>query len=183
MVIDVTSGLGRFFKIPTPAERLAGLKVRSDVAAAAVKMAASRRSDLTAQMIGDALPESEVAVAMIEGRRDKARGVLLLTTRRVLFVSYDRAGFQAEIALSGLSRAAVVPRGMHLSVGPIAVDQTLGRSADIFAEAVLRQLDPEPAEGTKDPMQALAEIRALHDAGVMSDEEFAAEKARLLDQL
>ncbi len=179
----MTSGLGRFFKIPTPAERLAGLKVRSDVAAAAVKMAASRRSDLTAQMIGDALPESEFAVTMIEGRREKARGVLLLTTRRVLFVAYDRTGFAAEVALAGLRPAAIVARGMHLSVGPIAIDQTLGRSADIFAEALIRQLEPASAAGVKNPMEVLAEIRALHDAGVMSDEEFAAEKARLLDQL
>ena len=181
-------GLGRFFRATPPSERLAALNVRSDVATATLSMAASRRADSTAKAIGDLLPESELVVAMMEGRYDKTRGIAVLTTRRVLFVGYERlTGVMSEVGLTDLDPSGVSARGTRLELRTgdlvLIVDQTLGRSAEMFVASVHTQLSTPPPTPARDPLQALAEIRALHDAGVMSDAEFAAEKTRLMDQI
>lgn len=183
-----SGGLGRFFRTPPPAERLAALNVRSDVAAASLRMAASRRAESTSKAIGDLLPESELAVAMMEGRYDKTRGITVLTTRRLLFFGYERlVGVMAEIELGQLDATGISARGTRFEARTgdlvVIVDQTLGRSAEMFTASIHTQLAAPPPTPARDPLQALAEIRALHDAGVMSDAEFVAEKARLMDQI
>lgn len=41
---------------------------------------------------------------------------------------------------------------------------------------------PEPAAGS-DPIQLLSDLGRLHEAGTLTDEEFAAQKARILGQM
>ena len=181
-------GLGRFFRAPPPSERMAALNVRSDVAAAALTMAASRRAEGTAKAIGELLPESELVVAMMEGRYDRTRGVIALTTRRLIFFGYERqVGLMAELDLDQLAATDVAATGTRFEARSgdrvLIVDQTLGRSAEMFRTTTQAQLVAPPPTPARDPLQALAEIRALRDAGVMSDAEFAAEKIRLMDQI
>jgi hypothetical protein len=40
---------------------------------------------------------------------------------------------------------------------------------------------PPPAAPVADPIEQLKELAALHDQGVLTDEEFAAQKAKLLN--
>jgi hypothetical protein len=40
--------------------------------------------------------------------------------------------------------------------------------------------EPEPAAPQVDPIQQLKELGALHEQGILTDEEFAAQKAKLL---
>jgi hypothetical protein len=42
------------------------------------------------------------------------------------------------------------------------------------------QPPPEPAAPAPDPVQQLKELAALHEQGVLTDEEFAAQKAKIL---
>ncbi len=179
----MASSLNRLFKMPSPLDRLKSLNVRSDVAAVAGVMAASRRSELTAKQIGLYLPEAEIAVAMIEARYGKRRGIAVLTTRRLLFFGYEHADPPlTELLLTELRPAIVMAKGARFDALGFALDQALGRSAEIFAEAVVRELT-QPSTPTRDPMELLTELRALHAAGVMTDVQYTAEKARLLDEL
>ena len=41
---------------------------------------------------------------------------------------------------------------------------------------------PRPASGTDDMLDQLKQLGELHDAGVLTDEEFAAQKAKILAQ-
>lgn len=187
-MLEMPLNFGKFFRQQTAAERYAAMNVRSDVAQAAVKMASDQRSGPTIHLVGEALPESEIVIVMIEGRYEKRRGLLVLTTRRVLFFGHEyRGGPLLEMPLVELGPAGKSVRGTRLELrttdGIAVVDQTLGTSASIFAEALDRQLEAPTAEVRRDPLELLAEIRALHASGVMTDEEYAAEKARLIDRL
>ncbi len=42
---------------------------------------------------------------------------------------------------------------------------------------------PPPAAAEPDPIQLLSDLGRLHDAGTLTDEEFAAQKARILGQM
>jgi hypothetical protein len=42
------------------------------------------------------------------------------------------------------------------------------------------QPEPEPAPAAADPIQQLKQLGELHEQGVLTDEEFAAQKAKLL---
>ena len=178
---------GRYFRPQTPAERYQAMSLRSDVAQAALKMATDQRSGPTLLMIGGYLPEAEIVITMVEGRFDKHRGLLVLTTRAVMFFGHDyRGGPLLELALHDLNPAVLLSATkleMRTPDRNAVVDQTMGISASIFADALQRQLTAPTAEVRRDPLELLAEIRALHDSGVMTDEEYAAEKARLIDRL
>jgi hypothetical protein len=39
---------------------------------------------------------------------------------------------------------------------------------------------PPPAEAAEDPYEALTKLGKLHEQGILTDEEFAAEKAKIL---
>ena len=43
-----------------------------------------------------------------------------------------------------------------------------------------QEYEPEPAPPPVDPIKQLKELGALHEQGVLTDEEFAAQKAKLL---
>ena len=179
---------GKYLRPQSQSERLTNLKVRSDVVAAATVMATDRRSDPTFKFLGDFLPESEIVVIMMEGRHQKHRGLAVLTTRRVLFMGHSYVGGPLlQIDLDQISPGAAQGDGHRLQMrtmdSNILVDQAMGTSATLFATALNRQLAPAQGPAPRDALVQLAEIRALHDSGVMTDEEFAAEKARLMDQL
>jgi len=50
------------------------------------------------------------------------------------------------------------------------------------AKVVVQNMD-KPAPPTDDPMEKLTRLSELHRAGILSDEEFQAQKAKLLDRL
>jgi hypothetical protein len=54
------------------------------------------------------------------------------------------------------------------------------RSAASQQAASQQAAPPPPAAEAEDPYAKLAQLGALHEQGVLTDEEFAAEKAKLL---
>ena len=60
------------------------------------------------------------------------------------------------------------------------VDQILGTQADTFAANTRAAMSPagDGPAAYRDPLEELAELRALHAAGAVSDEEFAQRKIR-----
>jgi len=49
-----------------------------------------------------------------------------------------------------------------------------------YQEPPPQQYAPPPAEPEPDPIEQLKQLGALHEQGILTDEEFAAQKAKLL---
>jgi membrane protease subunit (stomatin/prohibitin family) len=72
----------------------------------------------------------------------------------------------------------------RMAVGTAVVAGTAGavarRSAASSQQAAAAQPAAAPAAPAADPYEQLKELGALHDQGVLTDEEFAAQKAKIL---
>ena len=77
--------LRKLFRVPTPEQRLAGLALRPDLAAAVGVMVTDERSDRDLQQVARMLRLDESVAALVEGRCERLLGLLALTTRRVFF--------------------------------------------------------------------------------------------------
>ena len=53
--------------------------------------------------------------------------------------------------------------------------------ADLAYQNQVQAGEPAPAAGAADPIAQLKELGELHQSGVLTDEEFAAQKARILN--
>jgi len=94
--------------------------------------------------------------------------------------------------LRGVARTAVVAGTATAVSGRVQrrqAEKFAGRDAGIAAErqqAYDEQVDeqapspPPPAQPAPDPIQQLKDLAALRDQGVLTDEEFAQQKARVL---
>jgi hypothetical protein len=229
--------LSRWLKIPTLSERLRAQGVREDLIQAADRTAFGRQTDAGIPAAGELLRNDEAVLVLVEGRYTGAMGLLLLTSRRLLFVPArsDRststsvplsriehvsarthrgmgvldvtvgdapagsgasgahgaggvadaagsvgggAGSPGAAAGSGRADAASVPGGL-------VVDQILGNQAETLAAAIETAIaaPPDGPAGHRDPLEELAELRALHRAGVIEDAEFQIRKQQLFGQI
>lgn len=179
----------KWFRGPSQPERLAAKGVRASVVTAAGRMATDGRSDNTLVELDKLLPADETVLVMMEGRLGKHLGLAVLTDKQVLFAGHQyEGGFLGQIPLAGLSRIEQPKPGRVQFVSDdvvMFVDRTLGTSAEQFADAVRRQQAGEEAvlRGDRDPLELLAELRALRDAGAMTAEQFETEKAKLIADL
>ena len=94
--------------------------------------------------------------------------------------------------LRGIARTAVVAGTATAVSGRVArrqAEQFADRDAQIYAQreqAYQQQVDQEPAPpspaatSTDDVIEQLTRLGELRDQGVLTDEEFAAQKARIL---
>lgn len=187
----MTGFIAKWMKMPTLADRLRAAGVRNDLVRAAELTAFGRQTDRELPRLAELLTERETVVQLVEGRWNKKMGLLTLTSRRLLFVPSGDAPYGADIPLGEIE--SVEPgrhRGMGIvevvtKDGRLRIDQILGTQAETFVDNTRRAMDPAadgPAE-YKDPLQELAELRALRDAGVIGDDEFAHRKQRLMDQI
>jgi hypothetical protein len=118
-------------------------------------------------------------------------GLFTLTSRRLLFVPAGDGPYGAEVLLPDI--VTVEPgksRGMgfiDVTTGSsgLHVDQILGTQAETFAANTIGAMHPagDGPAAYRDPLEELAELRALHAAGAIGDEEFAQRKMRLMDQI
>ena len=187
----MTGFIAKWMKMPTLGERLRAAGVRDDLVRAAERTAFGRQTDRELPRLAELLTDQEMVVQLVEGRLTKKMGLFALTTRRLLFVPSGDAPYGADIPLDDVdSVEAGKHRGMGTvevvtSGGRLFVDQILGTQADAFVENVRRAMHPA-ADGPapyKDPLEELAELRALRAAGVIGDEEFAQRKQRLMDEI
>jgi hypothetical protein len=182
--------LKRLFRIPTPAQRLAGLNLRPDLARAAVTVLSDDRIHHEVQQLQLSLVESESVIALVEGRRHRRLGLLALTTQRLLFRPHgSMPGHADTLIVEAISVVEDDVKGMtsrvvvHAADSIFEVDKILGTQARDFAEAVRGQLAaPEPMP-EHDPVNELLELRARRVAGTISESDFQAAKIRLLDEL
>ncbi|MTD15457.1 hypothetical protein GIS00_16095 [Nakamurella sp. YIM 132087] len=188
----------KFFKGPSREERLTKMGVRGDVVAAAMRMATDARSDPTLVELTALLPDDETVLVAMEGRWEKYLGLAVLTTHRIAFAGHGyENGFLATLGLDDVLAIELPKSGRVRFIGrtttpdgtadAMFVDRTLGTSAEQFAEAAEKQRKigegPAPVVEKRDPLELLAELRLLRDAGAMTPEQFEAEKAKLVADL
>jgi hypothetical protein len=185
----VDGALGRWLRPSPLAEQLRAAGVREDLVQAAERTAFGRQSGREVVHLPAILDDDEVVVHLLEGRHRKAIGLLVLTSRRIVFApkaAYREAALiidRADVisatgrAHRGLSVLTLSTRG-----GDVVVDQILGTQGETFAEKVVQASTDSPAP-VRDPLIELAELRALHHAGAIDDAEFRIRKSHLFDQI
>lgn len=188
----MSNPLARWFKIPTLTERLRNQGVRDDLVQAADRTAFGKQTDTGIPALGELLDADERVIALVEGRLDGAIGLLTLTSRRLLFApKVAERGTIRSVPLSGVTEVRW-RRHRGLGVlevgaddGDLSVDQILGNQAEVLGEAI-RQATAQPPDGPaqqRDPLEQLAELRALHRAGAIADAEFEIRKQQLFGQI
>jgi hypothetical protein len=186
------SPLSKWFKIPSLAERLRSAGVREDLVQAAERTAFSRQTDREIPDVADQLSADEAVISIVEGRHARLTGLLVLTSRRLLFApkgADPSAGTAIELA-DVLSVNSRMHRGLGVlevatSHGEVVVDQILGNQADRLATSIGQAASPPPdgPAAHRDPIEELAELRALHHAGAIGDAEFQIRKNQLFGQI
>lgn len=188
----MTSPLSKWFKIPTLAERLRNQGVREDLVQAAERTAFSRQADRELPAVGAMLSADEAVISVVEGRYNRATGLLVLTSRRLLFA--PKAADRADLTTIDLPDIGDVTSRMHrgmgvlevsTAAGPLLVDQILGNQADRLVTSIGQASSPPPdgPAGHQDPIEELAQLRALHQAGAIEDTEFQIRKNQLFGQI
>lgn len=81
--------------------------------------------------------------------------------------------------LRGMARTAVIA-GTATGVSNRVSRRQANRWADQDAHAYQEPAPAAPAAPAADPIEQLKQLGALHQQGILTDEEFAAQKARLL---
>ena len=106
----------KWFKLPSLAERLRAQGVREDLIAAAERTAFGRQTDKGLPALGGLLTADEGVLALVETRHQRAMGLLVLTTGRLLYAAAaaDRVG-ATEI---GLPEVLAVDSRMHRGASP-----------------------------------------------------------------
>lgn len=182
---------GGFFRRlgrPPLSDRLRAAEIREDLIEAADRTAFGRQCDDEVASLPALLRDDEVVQQLLEGRWRKATGLLVLTTRRIVFTAkgadpnaaliIDRA---EVLAASGRLHRGLGTLTVTTRTGDHVIDQILGTQAETFAENTMQQ--PAPNRPPADPLVELAELRALHEAGAIGDAEFQVRKRQLFDQI
>jgi hypothetical protein len=121
---------------------------------------------------------------MMDGRYAGEMGLLVLTSERILFRSRRSPEpafsmpLQDVFAIEAYTRKVSGTVRVTTADGTITVDQILGTQGEMLAdearEAIRGQSQPD-----RDPLEVLAELRALRDSGMISAAEFEIRKSAL----
>ena len=175
----------RWLRSPSVRERLAPYDLRLDVLAAAAAMASDQRSDVHVAKLESSLKDSETVLRMMDARYAGEMGLLVLTSERVLFRSRRSTGPTAfsvplgeVLAIEGSTRRVSGTVRVTTSEGTLTVDQILGTQGEMLADDAREAIRGEARPG-RDPLQVLAELRALRDSGMISDAEFEIRKSAI----
>lgn len=175
----------RWLRPPSVQERLARYNLRPDVLAAAAAMASDQRSDVHVARLEPSLTDSETVLRMMDGRYAGEMGLLVLTSERILFRSRRSTGSAAfsvplpdVLTVEGSTRRVSGTVRITTSDGTLTIDQILGTQGEMLAddaqEAIRGEVRPH-----RDPLQVLAELRALRDSGMISAAEFEIRKSAI----
>ncbi len=182
--------LRKLFRIPSAAQRLAGLNLRPDLAGAAVNMVADERIDAEITRFQQSLLTEESVIVLVEGRHQGQLGLFALTTVRLLFRPHGSGpGAAVSTPLGDISTVESQIKTMTGQVrvrtadSIVVVDKMLGQQATTFADAVRRQLAGGAPRPGRDAVQELLDLRARRAAGMINDADFEQAKRRLFDEL
>ena len=151
------------------------------------------KGDPLKNQVLDALEPTERIVVATQGRYDGKLAVLTVTDKRIMVISSDVIGPQGASKTIALDKVSSISEKTGLTLGSIRistsndeieVEKVATDEAKAVVAAARRALEqisapssaPEPS-GSLDDLQKLAD---LHAAGVLTDEEFAAAKAKAL---
>ena len=175
----------RWFKPPTVYERLARYDLRPDVVKAASVMASDRRSDVHVARLASSLSDSETVLRMMDGRYAREMGLLVLTSQRILFRSRRSTGQTAfsvplgeVLAVEGSTRRVSGTVRITTLDGTFVIDQILGTQGEMLADEARNAMRGE-VRPERDPLEVLAELRALRDSGAISAAEFEIRKSAI----
>jgi hypothetical protein len=172
----------RWLRPASVQERLARYNLRPDVLTAAAAMASDQRSDIHVARLESSLTDSETVLRMMDGRHEREMGLLVLTSERILFRSRRSTEIAFSVPLSDVVAIEAATRKVSGTVrvttanGSLTVDQILGTQGEMLAdearEAIRGEMRP-----TRDPLEVLAELRALRDSGMISAAEYEIRKS------
>jgi len=122
---------------------------------------------------------------MMDARYAREMGLLVLTSERILFRSRRSGGATAFsvllhdiVAIEAYTRKVSGTVRLTTREGSLTIDQILGTQGEMLAdeaqEAIRGGSRPE-----RDPLEVLAELRALRDSGVISASEFEIRKSAI----
>jgi hypothetical protein len=172
----------RWLRPASVQERLARYNLRPDVVAAAAAMASDQRSDIHVARLESSLTDSETVLRMMDGRHERKMGLLVLTSERILFRSRRSTELAFSVPLPDVVAIEAATRKVSGTVrvttanGSLTVDQILGTQGEMLAdearEAIRGEIRP-----ARDPLEVLAELRALRDSGMISAAEYEIRKS------
>lgn len=169
---------------PSVRDRLARYDLRSDVLDAAAAMASDQRSDIYVAQLQSSLTNSETVLRMMDGRYAGAMGMFVLTSERILFRSRRSTGQSFSVPLAEILAIEAATRRVSGTVrittpdGSLTVDQILGTQGEMLADEAREAIRGVPRP-KRDPLEVLAELRALRDSGMISAAEFEIRKSAL----
>ncbi|GAA1996849.1 hypothetical protein JL107_12745 [Nakamurella flavida] len=182
------SSFRSFFRPTSPRERLGRFGLQPSTITVALSAALDPRADAELTGLEQGLTRAETLVSLLEGRFERHLGLLALTSARLVFRRHRHPGpFVLDIPLDEVTDLSVRQERMTQSLLVQAqgrthtVDKILGEQGQRLVLAV--ENSRHPAAPAVDPLVALGELRALHDAGVIDDHEFALRKAALVEQI
>jgi hypothetical protein len=169
---------------PSVRERLAPYDLRPDLLDAAAAMASDQRSDVYVARLQSSLTDSETVLRMMDGRYDGSMGLFVLTSERILFRSRRSTGQSFSVPLRDVLAIEAATRRVSGTVrittadGSLTVDQILGTQGEMLADEAREAIRGEPRH-KRDPLEVLAELRALRDSGMISATEFEIRKSAI----
>src|SRR4051812_45784633 len=133
----MSNPISKWLKMPTLAERLRAQGVRDDLVQAAGRAAFGRQSDRGLPAMSALLTDDEGVIQLVEARYAGATGLLVLTTRRLLFPTstVDRTSEGVVQLPDVVSVESRKHRGMGVldvttTSGRLVADQILGTQAE-----------------------------------------------------
>ena len=174
----------KWLRPPSVQERLARYNLRPDLVAAAAAMASDLRSDIHVARLESSLTDSETVLRMMDGRHEHEMGLLVLTSERILFRSRRSTEPAFSVPLSNVVAIEAATRRVSGTVrittaqGSVTVDQILGTQGEMLADEARETMRGE-SQPRRDPLQVLAELRALRDSGMISAAEYEIRKSAI----
>lgn len=175
----------RWLRPPSIRERLAPYSLRADVLEAAAVMASDQRSDVHVARLESSLTDSETVLRIMDGRYAGEMGLLVLTSERILFRSRRSNGptafsvlLREIVAIEAYTRRVSGTVRVTTPDGSLTVDQILGTQGEMLADDAQEAIRGE-ARPDRDPLEVLAELRALRDSGMISAAEFEIRKSAI----
>jgi len=173
----------RWFQ-PNVRNRLARYNLRADVLDAAAAMASDQRSDVYVARLQSSLTDTETVLRMMDGRYAGAMGLLVLTSERLLFRPRRDSGsgfsilLREVVAIEASTRKVSGTVVITTSNGRLTIDQILGTQGEMLADDAREAIHGGAPSG-RDPLELLAELRALRDGGIISAAEFEIRKSEI----
>jgi len=151
------------------------------------------KGHLLKDQVLDALEPTERIVVAAQGHYDGKITVLTVTEKRILVVSNDVIGFQGASKTIALDKVSSISEKTGWALGSIRistsndeieVEKVATDEAKAVVSAARRALEqvsaPSSAPESSGSLDDLQKLADLHAAGVLTDEEFAAAKAKAL---